>query len=91
MSKISSPTLYKVARKTEITEIVANAMKVAAIGPDSYNPKTVQAKVYGTYGGLERQTYAQVVINDNQTQQPPGKYDLPNHVSTIISLLVNIV
>ena len=41
MSKISSPTLYKVARKTEITEIVANAMKVTAIGPDSYNPKTV--------------------------------------------------
>ena len=79
--KVSSPTLYKASRKTEITEVVANATKASSVGPGSHNPKPFKPKVQGTYGGLERQTYAQVVINELSNQIPTGKYDLPSQVS----------
>ena len=39
-------------------------MKVTTIGPGTFNPKPFKPKVQGTYGGLERQTFAEVVIND---------------------------
>ena len=41
MSKIRSPTLYKAERKTDMTDIVANAVKKMTIGPGTFNPKMV--------------------------------------------------
>ena len=87
--KVASPTLYKSSRKTEITEVAAKAVKASSVGPGSFNPKPVAPKVQGTYGGLERQTYAQVVINELSAQIPTGKYDLPSQVSRPIIPFVN--
>ena len=54
-------------------------------GPGSFDPKPVRAKVQGTYGGLERQTYAEDVIRELSLAQPPGRYELPNQVSIYLA------
>ena len=55
--KIVTPTLYKAERKTQISEVIKSAAK-RTIGPGSFNPKRTEARVTGTYGGLERVTMA---------------------------------
>ena len=78
---VKTPSLYRAERKTEITDIIGKAKSRSGISPSSYNPKRVQDKVLGTYGGLDRVTMAEAIMADAKEAIPPNKYSLPSFVS----------
>jgi len=76
--KVSSPSLYKASRKTELSQLVDSAKKRYTIGPGSFTPKTPQNHIPGSYDGLPRVTMAAAILAAGDAVPAPNRYDLPD-------------